>query len=134
MALSLFGRQRPLPIRHLSLLSKVPSSIPTSPPSLRIRLLHDPEEIVVLFVLLPERLGGEAVLLCPVRSTVVVGHDLRECVENFLVGDGLSVGSTTQCVSRHSMKTGKRLTYTERYRYTSSDDHSKAKAKYHPAQ
>jgi hypothetical protein len=93
MSLPFLGRQRPLPIRHLSLLSKVPSSISTSPSSLGIRLLNDPEEIVVLFVFLSERLRGEAVLLCPVRSAVVVGHDLRECVENFLVGHRLSVRS-----------------------------------------
>jgi hypothetical protein len=133
MSLPFLGRQRPLPIRHLPLLSKVPSSISASPSSLRIRLLYDPEEIIVLFVFLSERLRGEAVLLCPMRSAVVVGHDLRERVEDFLVGHRFAVRSAMARLSRRRTKEGKILTCTERYRYKSSDARNKAKARYHPA-
>lgn len=93
MMLPLLGSDCSLSSWHRALLSKMSCGIATSPSSLRVRLLDDSKEIVILFVFLPERVCGEAMLFCPVRSTIVIGHDLREFVKDLFIWHRLSVRS-----------------------------------------
>lgn len=93
MPLTLLGRRLTLRIGNRPKVSEMPLCIPTPPPSLRIRLAHHLEKVVVLFILLPERIGRESMLFCPVRSAIVFRHDVGKFVEYLLVGNRFPIRS-----------------------------------------
>jgi hypothetical protein len=128
MPLSFLRGYLPLPIRHRALLTEMPLRVAAPPTSIRISSLNNLEEIVVFVVSLPQCFGCEAMLLGPMWSTVVICHDFRKFVENFLVWYGFAIrsepGLNVSDTSHSKPGRKKLLTCTGRYRYTSSVVHN----------
>lgn len=100
----------------------MPLRIATSPSSFRVRLLYHLEKVVILVVLLPERVGGESMLFCPMGPAVVFGHDVGKLVEYLLVRNRFPIRSETRHAVQLSAAPVKmqadKLTGTARSQYT----------------